>query len=121
VVLGVLTEDPSVSEYQLFWFGMMLEEYLLDTGSASDLIVGLYRHVNATDITRAKILEIADQRHGLPEMREAFLREGRSDWLAWASAVGSRGTHKQARNYLLDYFKNGSEMNELIAQIIQKD
>ena len=28
---------------------------------------------------------------------------------------------KQARNYLLDYFKNGSELNELIAAIIQKD
>ena len=27
---------------------------------------------------------------------------------------------KSARNYLLDYFKNGSKMNKLIAEIIQK-
>ena len=41
----------------------------------------LYKHADATDITRAKILEIADHRYGLPEMRETYLREGRSDWL----------------------------------------
>lgn len=84
------------------------------------LIVALSQHQNATDITRGKILEIPDHRYGLPEMRETYLREGRSDWLAWASAVGSREMDKQARNYLLDYFKNGSDMNRLIADIIQK-
>lgn len=120
IVLQVARDDPHVSEYQLFWFGMMLEGYLMDTTVASELVYTLYRHPSSSDITRAKILEIADHRYGLPEMREAFLREGRSDWLAWASAVGSRAMDKQARNYLLDYFKNGSEMSRLIAEIIQK-
>lgn len=121
VVLEVAKGDPHVSEYQLFWFGMMLEDYLMDTGAAADIIVALSQHRNATDITRAKVLEIPDHRYGLPEMRETYLREGRSDWLAWASAVGSREMDKQARNYLLDYFKNGSDMNRLIAEIVQKD
>lgn len=121
VLLDVMSEDPHVSEFQLFWFGMMLDDYLMDTSLAPNLIVALTRHPGATDITRAKVLEIADHRYGLPEMREVYLREGRSDWLAWASAVGSREMDKQARNYLLDYFKNGSEMNRLIAEIIQKD
>lgn len=75
-----------------------------------DIIVALSRHQNATDITRAKILEIPDHRSGLPEMRATYLREGRSDWLAWASAVGSREMDKQVRNCLRDYFKNGSDM-----------
>ncbi len=119
--MQVANSDPHVSEYQLFWFGMMLDDYLMDTNVAADIIVALYQHRNATDITRAKILEISDSRYGLPEMREAYLREGRSDWLAWASAVGSREMDKkQARNYLLDYFKNGSAMNRLISEIIQK-
>jgi hypothetical protein len=121
VLLDVMAEDPHVSEFQLFWFGMMLDHYLMDTSLASDLVFALDRHPGATDITRAKILEIADHRYGLPEMRETYLREGRSDWLAWASAVGSREMNKQTRNYLLDYFKNGSDMNRLIAEIIQKD
>lgn len=98
----------------------MLEAYLLDTAAAPDLVHTLYRYESATDISRAKILEIADRRYGLPEMREGFLREGRSDWLAWASTVGSRNMDKQARNYLLDYFANGSEMNRLIASIRQR-
>lgn len=121
VLLDIMAQDPHVSEFQLFWFGMMLDEYLMDTDLAPKLVVALDRHQSATDITRAKVLEIADHRYGLPEMRESYLREGRSDWLAWASAVGSREMNKQARNYLLDYFKNGSDMNRLIAEIIQKD
>ena len=120
IVLEVAAAGDHVGEFQLFWFGMMLEAYLLDTAAAPDLIHTLYRHESATDISRAKILEIADRRYGLPEMREGFLREGRSDWLAWASAVGSRTMDRQARNYLLDYFANGSEMNRLIALILQK-
>jgi hypothetical protein len=120
IVLEVAGEGDHIGEYQLFWFGMMLETYLLDTTYAPDIINALYKHESATDISKAKILEIADLRYGLPEMRETYLREGRSDWLAWSSAVGSRAMDKQARNYLLDYFKNGSEMNSLIAGILQK-
>ncbi|MEH3092642.1 MAG: hypothetical protein PGN20_11500, partial [Agrobacterium cavarae] len=115
----VVTSGHHVGEYQLFWFGMMLEAYLLNTALAPAIINALYHHPSATDVSRAKILEIADLRYGLLEMREPFLREGRSDWLAWASAVGSRAMDKQVRNYLLDYFKNGSPMNRLIAGIVQ--
>jgi len=121
IVLEVASAGDHIGEFQLFWFGMMLEAYLLDTQAAPDLVHTLYKHHSATDISRAKILEVADLRYGLPEMRESYLREGRSDWLAWASAVGSRRMDKQARNYLLDYFANGSEMNKLIATILQKN
>lgn len=120
IVLQVASEGDHIGEYQLFWFGVMLETYLLGTSCAPEIINALYRHESATDISKAKILEISDLRYGLPEMRETYLREGRSDWLAWSSAVGSRGMDKQARNYLLDYFKNGSDMNRLIAGILQK-
>lgn len=120
IILEVAGSGNHIGEFQLFWFGMMLEGYLMDTQAAPDLVHALYTHESATDISKAKILEIADFRYGLPEMRETFLREGRSDWLAWASAVGSRRMDKQARNYLLDYFANGSEMNRLIAGILQK-
>lgn len=121
IVLKVANSGEHIGEYQLFWFGMMLEAYLLDSERAPDLVHTLYKHDSATDISRAKILEIADLRYGLPEMRETFLREGRSDWLAWSSAVGSRKMDRQARNYLLNYFANGSEMNRLIATILQKN
>lgn len=109
-----------VSEYQLFWFGMMLEGYLLDTTDAGSLLNALYTHPNASDISRAKLLEIPDTRYGLPELREGYLREGRSDWLAWSSAVGARSMNKAPRNYLLNYFAGGSEMNKLIAGIVSK-
>lgn len=120
VLIDVLNSEDFVSEYQLFWFAVMLERYLLDTSRAGELIPLLYQHKSSTDISRAKILEIRDNRFGLSEMREGFLREGRSDWLAWSSAVGSLSLKKDARNYLLGYFKNGSEMNTLIARILEK-
>ena len=107
IVLGVVARSNHVPEYQLFWFGRMLEDYLLTTNQAANLVYTLLNHPSATDITKAKIPEIADQRFGLPEMREGFLREGRSDWLSWSSAAGSRGAKKQTRNYLLNYLANG--------------
>ena len=82
IVLDVVGGGEHIGEYQLFWFGVMLEHYLIDTRLAPELINVLYRHESATDVSKAKILEIPDHRYGLSEMREAFLREGRSDWLA---------------------------------------
>lgn len=119
IILEVALQGDHIGEHQLFWFGMMLDSYLMNTKLAPDLINALYRHHSATDISKAKILEIEDNRFGLPEMRETYLREGRSDWLSWSSAVGSLALDKQARNYLLGYFANGSDMNRLISDILQ--
>jgi hypothetical protein len=121
VVLNVARAGDHIGEFQLFWFGMMLESYLLNTKAAPALVQALYHHQSATDISRAKILEIADHRFGLPELREPFLRDGRSDWLSWASAVGTRSMDKQARNYTLDYFANRSDMNRIISSILKDD
>jgi hypothetical protein len=111
-------ETPIIPEYQLFWIGMMAEDYLLQTKSAGDLLGKLYRHPWATSVTKAKVLEIADMRFGLPELREEQLKEGKSDWLAWSAASGSRANKKASRNYVLNYFKNASPINGLIAEII---
>ena len=69
-------------------------------------------------MTKAKILEIPEMRFGLPELREEQLKEGKSDWLAWSSAVGSRVHKKASRNYVLNYFKNASNINAVIAEIV---
>ncbi len=102
VVAEALTENRGMQEYQLFWFGMMLESYLLEVPSAPSIIEKLLHHPNATDISKAKVLEIADNRFGLLELRQGFLRSGRSDWLSWSSAVGSRSVKRAARNYALE-------------------
>jgi hypothetical protein len=108
-----------LSEYQLFWFAVMLERYLLDTKAASKVICALLSHPQASEISKAKILEISDNRYGLREIREQYLRSGTSNWLSWSSAVGARNTNKSVRNYQLSYFKNGSSMNKLIAEILE--
>jgi hypothetical protein len=118
LVLDYLKGTSIVPEYQLFWLGMMLEDYMLNTGSAGELLIELYTHSWSTPITKAKILEIPEMRFGLPELREEQLKEGKSDWLAWSAAVGSRAKKKASRNYVLNYFRNASSVNNVIAEIV---
>jgi hypothetical protein len=69
-------------------------------------------------LTKAKILEIPEQRFGFPELRVEHLRAGKSDWFSWAAAVGCRKETKIKRNHLLGYFAKASSMNKLIADCV---
>lgn len=118
-VRSFVSSTARATEYQLFWFGMMAEGYLLKTPQAGNLLLALYDHQNATDISRAKILEIPEKRFGLSDLREEQIRTGHSDWLAWASAVGARVHAKSRRNHLLKYFRKSSSMNRLIGEFVE--
>lgn len=107
---GPLTED------QLFWMAKLAEDYLLSTPNANELLEALYAHPAGTDLTKAKLLEIPHT--SLNDMREPFLKGGRSDWLAWTSAMGSRNLAKGKRNHLLKYFGKASQMNNIIQQCV---
>jgi len=116
--LDEAAENSGLQEYQLFWFAWILQDFLMDTEFAPRIIGKLYDHKNATDISKAKILEIPDNRYGLLEMRDGHLVAGRSDWLAWASAVGHRKLLPISRNHKLEYFGNSSQMNFLIKSVV---
>ena len=118
-IKNFISTGAKITEYQLFWFGMMTEDYLLRTPAAGDLLIALYEHENATDITKAKVLEIPEKRFGLPDLRDEQLRTGHSDWLAWAAAVGARVHAKGQRNQLLKYFRKSSPMNRLIGEFVE--
>lgn len=114
----IVRDRSDLQEYQLFWFGWILQSYLMNTTKASNIIDLLYNHPNATMISRAKILEIADVRFGLTELRDQQLGAGQSDWLAWASAVGHRSLRSISRNHRFSYFAKSSPINKLIADIV---
>ncbi|MBN3868281.1 antiviral reverse transcriptase Drt5 [Gluconobacter kondonii] len=113
-----VTKHDMLQEYQLFWFAWILQDYLMDTKYAPAIISNLYKHPNSTIISKSKILEIPDNRYGLLEMRDDHLVAGRSDWLAWASAVGHRNLLAVSRNHKLEYFGNSSQINFLIKSIL---
>lgn len=119
LLLEYLDSGAFLTEFQLFWFGMMAEDYLINTKKAGELLRALYEHSSATVITKAKILEIPDKRFGLPDLREEQLKTGQSDWLSWAAAVGARVHPKGQRNQMLKYFRKSSPMNELIGQFVE--
>lgn len=109
-----------LQEYQLFWFGHILESYLMSTTKASQLINAIYNHPMSTVISKAKVLEISDRRFGLPELREPLLTSGQSDWLSWSAAVGERNQRPATRNHRLGYFAKGSSMNWLVSSIVSE-
>jgi hypothetical protein len=100
-IVDALRGKGRLSEYQLFWFGWMLEEQLIMTSKAPELISLLLGHRSATAISKAKVLEIRDARFGLQETRDVHLHSGAADWLSWASAVGSLALKPASRNQKL--------------------
>ena len=120
-VLELLRDaDSMVYEFQLFWLAHILEDRLLGTDAAAEIIDRLYNHPNATPISKAKLLEIPDLRYGLVELRDGHLGAGQSDWLSWASAVGHRKLKKIDRKHRLGYFAKASNYNKLVFDIVGK-
>lgn len=121
VIITSIRESERLMEFQLFWYAAILEDFLMETTKVRDLLNLMFNHRSATVITRAKILEIPCLRHGLPELRNDYLQNGQSDWLAWSSAAGSRDLQPVSRNHMLKYFAKNSNMNQLISVILSKN
>ncbi|NKF26459.1 hypothetical protein HER21_08340 [Pseudomonas sp. BGM005] len=109
-----------VSEFQLFWLATMAEQYLYDTDLYGRILNQLYMLSSNSVISRAKILEIPEQKFGLKELRDEHLKNGSSNWLSWASAFGTRSLKKGERNYGLDYFSKGSDLNYLVSSCVKE-
>jgi hypothetical protein len=120
VVMDFIAGDSYLIEHQLFWLAVIAEEVLHETSLYGDILVRLYDLTGDCKIARAKVLEIPCQKFGFKEIRADFLKTGSSDWLSWASAVGSRSLKPAERNYALDYFSKGSPMNHLVATAVKK-
>jgi hypothetical protein len=120
-IFAHIKSGSKLTEFQLFWLAKITEDLLLGiTTKAGDLLISLYEHEAATTISKAKILEVAEMRFGMPDLREEQLRSGQSGWLAWASAVGTRKNPKAQRNHLLKYFRKSSPMNRLIGEFVEQ-
>lgn len=109
-----------LSEYQLFWLAKICEDFLLGSYDAGNLLHALWEHSSSTVISKAKILEIADDKHNLDELREAELNSGSSSWTAWSAAIGSRKMIKSKRNQFLKYFRSYSIVNKMVAECVKK-
>jgi|SRR5437667_7631684 len=118
IVYKFAADGAYATEDQLFWMAKLSEEFLSKTSLYRDLLLAIYQHPNATDISKAKVLEIPEQRFGMPELRNEHLRVGKSDWLSWSSAVGSRAATRMSRNHGLMYFGKASPMNKLISDCV---
>lgn len=120
VLLEFLSTHDDLLEYQLFWMGVIVEDFLLGAGEYGKVLLRLYELSGDHKIARAKVLEIPDQGFGLKEIRSEYLKTGQSDWLSWASAAGSRTLKAAERNYMLDYFSKGSPLNSLVSSCVKK-
>lgn len=119
LILDLLDSHQVSTEYQLFWFAWTAASHLQGTGSYGSLLMALLEHPAATTVSKAKVLEIPEKRHGMSDIRETQLQSGGAGWLAWASAIGSQCEKAGNRNHLLKYFANASPLNRLIADTVQ--
>jgi hypothetical protein len=120
IIVSFLDDSPVATEYQLFWITCCVEKFLSGSDRYGQLLMRLFEHPDATDITQARVLEIPEQRFGMPELREGYLKSGESTWRAWSAAVGAQSQTAQSRNHLLSYFGNGSALNRVIADIVKR-
>lgn len=116
ILLRFLGSIKSPLEYQLFWVGKIVEDALLGHVSIANTLPKLWERCDEIGgkIAMAKVLEIPEKKFGMFDLKEQFLKTGQSDWLSWASAIGSRCLAKAKRNHLLKYFANGSNMNHIV-------
>ncbi len=112
-----LANAPNATEYQLFWLAKLLQAAGKRDETFGTHITAIYDHPNATPIVKAKVLELADNRFGLAEMREEMLKLGQADWPSWAAAIGCRVQTKASRNKLIKNFGGVSPLNKVIANI----
>jgi hypothetical protein len=120
VIHEYLHTENSFLEYQLFWLGSILEDYLRGEEKYGECLIKIFELSVDYKISKAKILEIPELGFGLKEIRDDYLKTGQSDWLSWSSAVGSRILPVAERNYSLNYFSKGSPMNYLISSCVKK-
>lgn len=120
VIFEYLSSGENFLEYQLFWLGSILEDYLQGEPLYGDCLIKIFELSVDCRISKAKILEIPEQNFGLKEIRDDYLKTGQSDWLSWSSAMGTRSLPSGERNYALNYFSKGSPMNFLISECVQK-
>lgn len=116
LIFSFLKNSRNATEDQLFWMAKISEDFLSMTPQYADILSSLYYHQNATVISRAKVLEIPETRFGMNELRREHLQIGKSDWLAWASAIGCRCETTISRNHMLSYFSKASPMNKLLTR-----
>jgi hypothetical protein len=120
VLLDHLNKETFFLEYQLFWLAALVEDHLIGHGCYGAVLMRIFELTPDFKIARAKVLEIPEQGFGFKEIRGEFLKTGQSDWLSWASAMGTRSLKAAERNYVLDYFSKGSPLNYLIAGSAKK-
>jgi len=120
IINEYLNTEKNFLEYQLFWLGAILEDYLQGKKLYGESLIKVFELSVDFKISRAKILEIPEQGFGLKEIRDDYLKTGQSDWLSWSSAIGSRTLQTGERNYALNYFSKSSPMNYLVSSCVQK-
>ena len=120
VIRDYVNSQDEHLEYSLFWLACLLEDHAGGEGPYGEALIGLFERSAPFKLARAKVLEIPEQGFGFREIRGDFLKTGQSDWLSWASAVGTRTLKAAERNYALSYFSKCSPMNHLISRCIEK-
>jgi hypothetical protein len=119
-IVGV-RDSASAHEFTLFWTVRILLDVFEWNEEVAEVLMGLYDHVNSTDVVRAAILESEKLEFGLQGRKEGVLRNAGSSLLATSAAVGLRKLESARRNQLYKYSAASSPFMYQITRALQKE
>lgn len=118
-ILNKASSSEGLQEYQLFWFSEIASHLNDMEIDVSKPLMAFYENKNATDLSRAKILEIESNDVWLRELRREHLASGRSDWMVWSSLVGSHDIISDSAQSRFSAIANSSYVNRILLDSIR--
>lgn len=118
-ILEKASNGQGLQEYQLFWFSEIASHLNSLEIDVSKPLMAFYDHKNATDLSRAKILEINSNDVWLRELRREHLASGRSDWMVWSSLIGSHDIISDSAQTRFSAIANSSHINRILLDSIR--
>ena len=109
-----------LTEYELFWLTRIAVDHFPMNGRVAEALLVAHSHPSATDITKAAVLEISDNRYGLFDLKYNQLRNTPIGIGAACAVAGLHKSEKAKRNQLYKYAMKSSKYMHTLCHIASK-
>ena len=110
--------EEVLTEFELFWLVRIVLDYYEFTAELVDMLTDIYKHQSATSVVRAAILECAQMKHGLQDMKVDALRQEPGTPAGIAAIAGLRNMGKGKRNQLYKYAAKSGRQTAVLCGIM---
>jgi hypothetical protein len=109
-----------LTEYELFWLTRMAIDHFPMTARVAQALLAAHLHPSATEITKAAVLEVPDNRYGLFDLKYNQLRNAAIGIGGACAVAGLHRSEKAKRNQLYKYAMKSSKYMYALCNIASK-